>query len=123
MAFQLSNGQGSVFPNQKTSDNQPDLKGSFRGLDGVLYDLALWKKTSRDGKQFLSVKVSEFRGRDDNSTAAMLRGAEQLAAHEEAYRRSQEERHNAPQQQPQYQPVVAPTAPVVAEEERDDLPF
>ena len=41
MAYQMKEGQGSLFKNEKQNDRQPDLKGSVM-IKGVLYELAGW---------------------------------------------------------------------------------
>lgn len=62
MAFELREGQGSLFKNDhKTSDRHPDYKGSVKCHDGVEYDLAAWIKEKRDGGKFMSVQISHKR--------------------------------------------------------------
>lgn len=50
---------GVLFKNEKKSkDTQPDYKGTL-DVNGQMYDLAAWIKTSKkSGKQFMSMKVS-----------------------------------------------------------------
>ena len=56
MAFQLKDGQGSLFPNdRKTSDSHPDYKGSVM-LNGQEFDLAAWTKKGARG-EFLSLSI------------------------------------------------------------------
>jgi uncharacterized protein (DUF736 family) len=50
---------GAIFKNEKKADNHPDYKGKIN-VDGVDKEIALWLKTSKDGKtKYFSVKVSE----------------------------------------------------------------
>jgi uncharacterized protein (DUF736 family) len=56
MAFQLKDGQGTLFPNdRKTSDNQPDHKGSVL-IEGKEYEVAAWTKRGSHGA-FLSLSI------------------------------------------------------------------
>lgn len=49
--------RGSIFKNdRKEQDSHPDMKGSIN-VDGVDYWISGWKKTSKDGKNFLSLSV------------------------------------------------------------------
>lgn len=65
MAYTNKEGHGALFKNEKrTSDNHPHYKGSFKGLDGVEYDIAAWLKEGKNGK-FMSLKVSHQRARED----------------------------------------------------------
>lgn len=54
---------GSLFPNDK-SDNQsrPDMRGTVT-IDGTKYSLSAWNNTSKGGKDYMSIKVSEFQER------------------------------------------------------------
>lgn len=61
MAYENREGFGALFKNEnRTSERQPEYKGSFKGLDGVEYDVAAWVKEGKKGK-FLSLKVSHKR--------------------------------------------------------------
>lgn len=48
-----------LFPHEKTSENQPDRKGSLTDSNGKKWDIAVWERTSKNGKPFLSGKISE----------------------------------------------------------------
>ena len=63
MAFELKNGQGSMFENlKKTADNQPDFRGEFKDLSGHIFAIAGWKKKTKDGsKKFISLTIQEPR--------------------------------------------------------------
>ena len=51
---------GALFKNEnKTTDNQPDYRGSIFLPDGVEKDLAAWIKTSKAGKKYMSLKLSD----------------------------------------------------------------
>lgn len=59
------NNTGVLFPNdRKTSDKAPDFTGSIT-VDGKKQQLAAWKRESKAGKKFLSIKVSEFQKKDE----------------------------------------------------------
>ena len=63
MAYELREGQGSIFPNKKREkDTQPNARGELR-IGGVLYEVAAWTKTDKNGDrwQSLAVKVKEDR--------------------------------------------------------------
>lgn len=66
MAYENKEGFGALFRNEKKEGNQPDYRGTFKGLDGVEYDIAGWLKDKKDGGKFLSLKVSHQRGDGPN---------------------------------------------------------
>jgi uncharacterized protein (DUF736 family) len=50
---------GAIFKNEKKADNHPDYKGKIN-VDGVDKEIALWLRTSKDGKtKFFSVKITD----------------------------------------------------------------
>ena len=55
--YQHREGSGSLFPNKKGSDNHPDMKGDAM-VNGVVVEVAAWRKTTASGKEFLSLKIS-----------------------------------------------------------------
>lgn len=56
MAYEMKDGQGSLFKNdRKTSDKGPDYKGQLK-LGGVEYWVAAWIKTGANGK-WMSLSV------------------------------------------------------------------
>ena len=70
MAYENKEGFGALFKNDKrTTDRHPEYKGTFKGLDGVEYDIAAWIKDGKNGK-FMSLKVSHQRQRDDAAPAS-----------------------------------------------------
>lgn len=61
MAYELKEGQGTLFKNEhKTQDKHPSYKGTIK-IDGQIKDIALWKRTSGNGKTYLSVVISEHK--------------------------------------------------------------
>ena len=48
-----------MFPNKKTSDNQPDFKGKILLKSGDEIELAGWNKTSKNGLNYISLMQSE----------------------------------------------------------------
>lgn len=51
-----------MFLNEKQNDRQPDYRGTIM-IAGKTYEIAAWKKTSRNGSEFLSLQASEPRER------------------------------------------------------------
>lgn len=62
MAFELREGQGTLFRNTKrTSDNAPHARGEAL-IGGVLYEIAAWTREGRNGKfQSLAIKPKQDR--------------------------------------------------------------
>lgn len=58
MAYEMKEGEITVFENQKSSDKQPDYKGSLM-INGQLKDVALWRKESANGSIRWSGTVKE----------------------------------------------------------------
>jgi len=48
----------AFFNDKKEKDNQPDYKGkgNFNGVD---FELALWQRESKDGKEYFSISFSK----------------------------------------------------------------
>lgn len=57
MSYEHKANTGTLFPNKKTSDIQPDYKGKIK-VGEIEYDIAGWVKKTDKG-QFLSLKISE----------------------------------------------------------------
>lgn len=54
-----NNFTGALFANDKgDNDRRPDLTGSAE-VDGVEYRVSAWKKVSRNGKAFFSLKFED----------------------------------------------------------------
>lgn len=49
---------GFLMQNVKANDKQPDVRGTIT-IDGKEYELSGWNKTSRNGKQYVSLSVKE----------------------------------------------------------------
>ncbi len=59
--LKLEPGWGMLFKRAKKSEKQPDYVGEIEippGLEGRK-EVSLWKRTSKAGKVYLSIKVSE----------------------------------------------------------------
>jgi uncharacterized protein (DUF736 family) len=57
MAYELKDGQGSLFKNdRKESENHPDYRGDIN-IGGQVMWLSAWLKTSKDGKKYMSLSV------------------------------------------------------------------
>ena len=58
--FEHKENYGSLFQNdKKEKENQPDYTGKVN-VEGALYNIAGWKKTSQSGNTFLSLKISDM---------------------------------------------------------------
>jgi hypothetical protein len=64
MAYELREGQGSLFKNEnRTGDNQPNARGDAL-IGGVVYEISAWTKEGKKGKfQSLSIKPKQERQR------------------------------------------------------------
>jgi hypothetical protein len=61
MAFELNNGQGTIFKNKyKNSDKHPDYRGTIKTPSGEVLEIALWVKDGKNGK-FFSASIQEPR--------------------------------------------------------------
>lgn len=58
--MELKNNQGILFQNKKEKDSQPDFRGEVN-VDGEIYQIALWKKKSKNDNVYLSVRVEPKR--------------------------------------------------------------
>ena len=57
MAYEMREGQGSLFKNEKQNDRQPDMRGSVM-IEDKLYEIAAWEKVSQKGMAYMSLQVS-----------------------------------------------------------------
>ena len=58
MPFELKDGDGSLFFNSgKTKENHPDYTGRVQ-LDGRPYRIAGWKRTTKAGAGYLSLRIT-----------------------------------------------------------------
>lgn len=57
MAYEHKNNSGTLFSNNsKTQENHPDFKGTIN-IEGKLYDISGWNKTSNNGTAFTSLSI------------------------------------------------------------------
>lgn len=61
--------QGVLFPHDKQTDRQPDLKGSCK-IGGVDYYVACWKRTSQYGKDYISLAFTKKEPKQKQATVA-----------------------------------------------------
>ena len=54
MAYELQDGQGTLFKNEKQNDKQPDYRGQCK-IDGRLLDMAGWLKQGKKVKYMFLV--------------------------------------------------------------------
>jgi hypothetical protein len=67
MAYEQKDLTGSLWPNEnKSGENDPVYKGSAK-IDGVEHWVSLWKKTSKNGKTYLSLSFKPKQERIDRS--------------------------------------------------------
>lgn len=79
MAYEKRPGEFTAFANDyKQNERHPDMKGHGMALDGTPLDIAIWKRTTRDGKEYYSIKLEQPR---QNPTA---RGEYQAPAYQSA---------------------------------------
>lgn len=76
MSYEPKLGDGALFQNEKKSDKSPDRTGyviAHRNIEaGEKLNLAGWIKGSGD-KKFLSIRMSDVRGREESKQAAPKR--------------------------------------------------
>lgn len=67
MAYELRDGNGSLFKNDKgDNENRPDYRGDLK-IDGTVYELSAWIKQGKNGKfMSLSVKPKQARAQADD---------------------------------------------------------
>lgn len=113
MAYEMNNGDLSLFVNdRKESDRHPDYKGKAL-IEGTLYDVAVWRRTDRNGNEYFSGKIS-VRQMDGapSQEGRYIAGARQLAAQRNTPADRREIYRNPPRQDtPLY------------DDPHDDLPF
>ena len=66
--YERKDGDGSLFQNEKQNDRQPDYRGTAL-LGGKEYEIAGWKKATREGKPWLALKVQPKRQRTEAQAA------------------------------------------------------
>lgn len=59
MAYELKDGQGSLWPNKKrTKDTSPNSTGQIK-INGRIYLLSGWAKETKNGVRWVSLSVRE----------------------------------------------------------------
>jgi hypothetical protein len=80
MAYEQKDNTGSLFANtEKRSENFPDYSGSVR-IEGADWWISGWRKTSKDGKMFLSLSVKRKDGtasRPEDKSQEVLQAVKQ----------------------------------------------
>lgn len=62
MAYEKKDGDISLFPNDKQgNEKRPDYKGTVL-IGGTEYEVAMWKRTSSKGNEFLSGTAKPTQG-------------------------------------------------------------
>lgn len=62
MAYEMREGQGSLFKNDKEgNENRPDYRGEAL-IGGVVYSLGAWVKQGKSGK-FMSLNIQPKQGK------------------------------------------------------------
>lgn len=65
MAYELKEGQGSLFVNEKKeTEKHPDFSGSIL-VSGKKFFLAGWKKKTKDGRTWLSLQANLPKGQEN----------------------------------------------------------
>lgn len=65
--MELKNNQGILFQNKKEKDSQPDFRGELN-VEGTVFQIALWKKKSKNDNAYLSVQVEPKKERAEPKT-------------------------------------------------------
>lgn len=71
---------GVLFDHKKLNEKQPDYKGSAK-VGGVDYYLAAWKKVSKAGKEYLSVRferADKYQKKDPVKEVAKAVGGKEI---------------------------------------------
>ena len=58
MAYEMKDNEITIFKNERCEGKQPQYRGVLM-IDGEEKDVALWVKTAKSGKKYMSGKVSE----------------------------------------------------------------
>ena len=59
---------GAIFKNENSTGNQPQWKGKI-DVNGKEMEIALWQRTSQNGVNYLSAKVSEPYNKEQNGSS------------------------------------------------------
>jgi hypothetical protein len=72
MTFEIKDGRGSLFANnRKEADSHPDLTGTIK-IDGTEYWLSAWKQESAKGVKYLSLSVKAKEAKAEETKAAAV---------------------------------------------------
>ena len=61
MSYEHKPDTGTAFPNdyKEDGDSKPDHKGQIN-LGGTMHDVAIWNSKTKDGKDYLYIKISDL---------------------------------------------------------------
>ena len=59
---------GAIFKNENSTGNQPQWKGKI-DINGKEMQIALWQKTSQNGVNYFSAKISEPYNKENNGSS------------------------------------------------------
>ena len=59
---------GAIFKNEKKAENHPDWKGKIN-VNGKDMEIALWQRTSQNGVNYYSAKLSEPYNKEQNGSS------------------------------------------------------
>ena len=92
MAFKVNELSGSLFENdKKTNERQPDFTGNCR-IDGSMYYVSAWVKQTRNGDDFLSLAFTE---QEDQPRQSKPKGSNFLGKKRQASSARNEQRQQA----------------------------
>lgn len=57
------------YETEKKTDKSPDFTGKLTDINGKEWRIAAWERTSKNGKNFLSGKVDEFKPKEQTTAA------------------------------------------------------
>jgi len=63
--FEVADGTSFMWPNKKTSENQPDWKGEMN-YQGQKLKFALFKKMTRNQQEYVLLKIEDDSWKDKN---------------------------------------------------------
>lgn len=64
MAYELNRNTGTFFYNDKKENNKhPDFKGHLN-VEGIIFDIGIWKKIGKQGKEYFFISLSESFNKD-----------------------------------------------------------
>lgn len=82
--------RGRLFKNdRKTEERQPDLTGDIN-ISGVDYFLSAWKKTSKTGKNYLSISIGNKKEVQPSQQPQQVQQVQQVQQHVQSVQTEQE---------------------------------